>query len=265
MKVFIGTPCYGAKCYTSYVYSLIATKDLLNSKGIDVRIEFLSYESLIPRGRNTLIAKFMGDQSYTHIIFIDADIVWHPNDVLKLLSDDKDIIGGIYPLKKYNWDRIKNVNEENLVSTLLNYNLNFKSQNNRIEQGILEVRHVATGFMMIKREVIEKLIQFYPNKKYVDDIGCTSNDKEKEYLYSFFDCEIVEGHYLSEDWYFCENWNKIGGKVHADLNISLGHIGNEMYTGNTPKFITDLVQRMNGSIEKIENKDSTTTESMNIS
>ena len=100
MKLFIGTPCYGAKCFTNYVTALIATKELLQSKGIEVKIEFLGYESLIPRGRNTLIAKFMALEDFTHILFIDADIVWNPMDVYKLMLHNKDIIGGIYPQKK---------------------------------------------------------------------------------------------------------------------------------------------------------------------
>lgn len=242
MKVLIGTPCYGAKCFTHYVLALLKTIELLKENNIQAEVEFLSYESLIPRGRNTIIAKFMGKEDFTHVFFIDADIVWNPNDVLKLLKRDKDIIGGIYPQKRYHWERVKNINKEEDVSKLLNYNLNFKSKNNKVEDGILEIRHLPTGFMMIKRNVIEQLKAFYPDKKYVDDIGCTSNDKERDNLYAFFDCEIVDNHYLSEDWLFCENWNKIGGKVYADLNISLAHIGNESYVGNVPKFINGLIE-----------------------
>lgn len=243
MKLYIGTPCYGAKCYINYVYALIETKQLLQSKGIEVKIEFLGYESLIPRGRNTLVSKFMALEDFTHILFIDADIVWNPNDVYKLLMRDKEIIGGIYPQKKYNWDRVNDINTPGDVSKLLNYNLNFKSESNRIEDGIIELRHIATGFMMIKREAIEQLKAFYPEKKYVDDIGCCENDKQRENLYAFFDCEIVDNHYLSEDYLFCENWNKLEGKLYADLTINLVHIGNEFFIGNMGMYINELIKK----------------------
>ena len=242
MKLFIGTPCYGAKCFTNYVTALIATKELLQSKGIEVKIEFLGYESLIPRGRNTLIAKFMALEDFTHILFIDADIVWNPMDVYKLMLHNKDIIGGIYPQKKYHWNKVNNVNSPEEVSKLLNYNLNYKSRENRIENGLIELRHIPTGFMMIKREAIEQLKEFYPNKKYVDDIGCCQTDKEKDNLYAFFDCEIVDNHYLSEDYLFCENWNKLEGKVYADLTINLVHIGNEFFVGNMGMYVTELMK-----------------------
>ena len=242
MKLFIGTPCYGAKCFTNYVTALIATKELLQSKGIEVKIEFLGYESLIPRGRNTLIAKFMALEDFTHILFIDADIVWNPMDVYKLMLHNKDIIGGIYPQKKYNWNKVNNVNSPEEVSKLLNYNLNYKSRENKIENGLIELRHIPTGFMMIKREAIEQLKEFYPNKKYVDDIGCCQTDKEKDNLYAFFDCEIVDNHYLSEDYLFCENWNKLEGKVYADLTINLVHIGNEFFVGNMGMYVTELMK-----------------------
>ena len=229
-KVLICTPCFGSMCYLDYMTCLISTRDYLLNKGVEVRLSFIGYESLIPRARNTFVARFMALKDYTHMFFIDADLIWNPEDVYNLLLEDKDLIGGIYPKKKYRWDRLNIVNSEKDVSKLLDYNINYK--NTGVNNGLIEVKNIATGFMMIKKNVISKLIEYYgSNKKYVDDIeSCTK--AEKEFLYSFFDCEIVNGHYLSEDYYFCHLWSKIGGKIYANLKIQLTHIGKENYNGN---------------------------------
>jgi hypothetical protein len=100
-----------------------------------------------------------------------------------------------------------------------------------IENNITEIRHLPTGFMLIKREVIEKMSISYSETKYKDDIGYLNKDEDK-YAYALFDTGILEEHYLSEDWLFCERWSKIGGKIHMDVSLLLSHTGTEDYTGS---------------------------------
>jgi len=229
-KIFICTPAYGNKCDMGYVRSLIKTKDFFKDKEINVEFSFIGYESLIPRGRNTFVSRFLADPSNTHLLFIDADITWDPRDILRLILDDKNLIGGIYPRKGYNWNRIKQIETKKDIPKLLNYNLNLIKGITSVKNGILQLRHIATGFMMIKRKVFVDLIKHFPEKKYCDDYsGCTK--KQEKYLYAFFHCDVVDGHYLSEDYFFCDLWQKIGGKVYANLSINLNHIGNETYKG----------------------------------
>lgn len=237
-RLFICTPTYGYTCDIRYLQCLLDTKDFLTSKGIDVELSFIGYESLIPRARNTFVAKFLANPKNTHLLFIDGDIMWKKEDVLKLILRNKDLIGGLYPQKCYHWDRLNKVNN-NESSKLLNYNVNFLPNNTRVVDGILEVRHIANGFMMIHRNVFLKMILKFPQLKYHDDINCCKNKQEELFLYSFFDCAIEHGHYLSEDYYFCNLWNKIGGNVYADFSINLSHIGSEVYSGK----VSDLVNK----------------------
>ena len=230
-KIFICTPAYGNKCDLKYVESLIKTKDFFDNKEIDVEFSFIGYESLIPRGRNTFVSRFLADPSNTHLLFIDADIVWNPKDILKLLLDDKNLIGGIYPQKKYNWDKIKQIETISDIPKLLNYNLNSIKGITSVENGIIQLKHIATGFMMIKRKVFIDLIKHFPEKKYCNDINASRNAEEEKYLYGLFHCDIVDGHYLSEDYFFCDLWQKIGGEVYADLSINLNHIGRVSFKG----------------------------------
>jgi hypothetical protein len=253
IKLIILTPCYGGVTHVNYMICLINTLDYFRNLGITLHIEFCKNDSLITRARNNLIAKAMTIQDATHFMFIDNDITWNPIEIVKLLIANKDLVGGIYPLKKYMWNRLLDTgktsistiinekkkssdilkhfdNEIILTSQLLKYNMNPLNLELHIEENIAEIRHLPTGFMMIKREVIEQMIDFYSETKYNDDIGYL-NSEEDQYAYALFDTGIIEGHYLSEDWLFCERWCKIGGKVFMDVSIVLTHTGLEDYNG----------------------------------
>jgi hypothetical protein len=246
--VFIGTPCYGGMCYINYVVRLLNTQQLLAQLGIQCSVEFMRNESLITRARNNMTAKFMVSPA-THLLFIDADITWNPMDVVKLLAAEKDVVGGIYPKKRYAWERLteenikdyrsrknlfynKDKTEEDLIrENLVNYNLNYDRNSMKIENNILEVYTIATGFFLISRNCVSKMMENYPNTKYVDDVGYLTTKSENDNAYALFDCIIVDTHYFSEDWTFCERWRKIGGKVYCDLSIALDHSGTEDFRG----------------------------------
>lgn len=245
------TPCYGGLCHSTYVMSLIDTIEFLKKYGVDVRVCHINSDSLVPRARNTLIARAMTDPKTTHMLFIDADITWHPYDVAKLLYDDKPLIGGIYPLKKYQWDKLlekdcsvikdwvdnkkgtilENFSDTEVISQkLLKYNVNYLSNKVSIDKNIAEVRHIPTGFMMIQRNVIDKMCIGFPYTKYVDDTG-SLNQEESKNAYALFDCGVEDGHYLSEDWLFCDRWRNLQGNVFIDVTINLKHTGTETFDG----------------------------------
>jgi hypothetical protein len=210
-----------------------------------------------------LIARAMNNPKMTHIIFIDNDIAWNPVDILKLLISDKQIIGGIYPLKQYNWNKLlvdNTTNNQNLIQSwidkknnsqfkdivsdatliqnkLLSYNVNYLNTNLQIANNIAQVRHIATGFMMIRRDVIEKMSLSFPSTKYTDDVGFLTNEESK-FAYALFDCGVEDDHYYSEDWLFCHRWSKMGGSIFIDVSIDLAHTGIESYKGS---YLTTLI------------------------
>lgn len=242
--VAILTPMYGGVGLVDYFVSLMRTKEVLNALKIGYKFFYTKQESLVQRARNTLVGLALEDPEITHIFFIDADIQWNEYDVLLLLENNCDVVGGIYPKKAYNFSKIlktndivklKNINKFNseisdesfLKHNLLDYNLN-GSGNTKVENGLLEVRHIATGFMMIKRSVFEKMILLHPEWQYDDDIH---NPPIKTKFYSFFDCVIKDRHYLSEDWTFCDRWREMDGKIYANITIALNHVGTICYEG----------------------------------
>lgn len=253
--LYILTPVYGGMCHVNYLTSLMATQDLFNKMSCPLFIEFCKNDSLVPRARNNLIAKAMFNPKTTHILFIDSDITWNPYDVFRLLIDDKNIVGGVYPLKRYNWERLKAptngnpsqldiwmerrnktslkhfLDEESMIQcNMLNYNLNYLSPEIKIENGLIKVKHMATGFMMLRRDTLEKMMYAFPSTKYTDNVGFLQGEQNK-YAYALFDCGVEEGHYMSEDWMFCNRWRKLGGDVFYDIHICLTHTGPEDFRG----------------------------------
>ena len=104
-KVFIATPMYGGQCFGYFAQSLMSLQNMLRDNKIDVAMSFLFNESLIQRARNALAHGFL-KSDFTHLMFIDADIRFNPQDVLPMLLADKPIICGIYPKKELNWEMI---------------------------------------------------------------------------------------------------------------------------------------------------------------
>jgi len=250
--VCILTPCYGSVCFVNYVHCLLRTKEVFEHFNIKLKIEFCKNDSLVSRARNNLIAKAMTHTDVTHIMFIDNDITWDPINIIKLIIANKPVIGGIYPLKNYDWDKIidnknfftekiENKNKspfsdiitdrETIQHNLLNYNVNFIKNQIDIQENVAEVKHVPTGFMMIQRNTIEKMMEAYTSTKYTDDVGFLE-DHENKYAFALFDCGVEDNHYLSEDWLFCNRWNKIGGSLWIDVSINLSHSGLEDYHGS---------------------------------
>lgn len=243
IHVAICTPLYGGIGMVDYFTSLMDTISMLRSLGIGCEFFYLKYESLIQRGRNTLCTLALNKPEVTHVLFIDSDIKWHQYDVLKLLNDDKQLVGGLYPKKSLNHNRIFNIeqilkmkeskynsgvsDEQIIKHHLVDYNLNFSDNRKVNTDGTMEVKYIATGFMMIKREVFNRMKEMHPEWAYVDDI----HKNQIPNLYAYFDCFIFEGRYLSEDWGFCERWRQCGGEVYADLLIPLTHIGTFNYEG----------------------------------
>jgi len=257
VRLYILTPCFASLCYVNYVHCLMATIEVFRKFGIQLKIEFCKNDSLVSRARNNLIARAMTDPECTHVLFIDNDISWDPIDILKLLISEKDLVGGIYPLKNYDWDKLvkdpQNPYNSNVVQTLikkkndsqlaglitdsamiqynlLRYNVNYQNQFLEITNNLAKVKHLPTGFMMIRRKVLTKMMAAFPSTKYTDDVSFL-RPEENAMAYALFDCGVEEGHYFSEDWLFCDRWTKMGGDIFIDVSINLTHTGIEDYRG----------------------------------
>ena len=253
--LFIATPCYGGQVSEPYLRSLVRLILLMNRFNVEFTLSTLANESLITRGRNTLTSFFMENEKATHMFFIDADIEFNPEDVLRMLAYDKPVITGAYPKKALNWDSIlnaarsPNLNEtaETIEGHSSNYVTNFdypKDENGQpipnvqIQNNLIKLLDAGTGFMMIKKEVIQKMFDAYPDTKYNNDLNI--DNKFEPYMYALFDCIIdpESKRYLSEDYTFCRRWQAIGGEIWLDPRVALNHVGHYTFRGNVRKMLT---------------------------
>ena len=159
---------YGGMCTGHFTLGVINVINRFRELKIECHLASLMNESLITRARNELARMFLDDEKFTHLMFIDSDIYFEHDSVDRLYSHDKSIVCGLYPKKEINWDRVREAvknNRKDLNYYASNFVLNLPLDKDKIEpnkQGLIEVRHSGTGFMMIKREVFEKLSPHVP-------------------------------------------------------------------------------------------------------
>ena len=211
-RVHICMPCYGGNLTESTFMSYIKWANMARQLGIDWTVETMTNESLISRARNTLTAKFLHTKESTHLMFIDADIGWEPWHLLVMLDAQKDVIGGLYPMKSLP------------VKWCVN---GIPGQVEDPNSSLIEVSKTGTGFLLMKREVFEKLDAHPAVRAFANDIGLPR--ELDPYMKTYFDTAVREGRYYSEDWTFCENWRDIGGKVWVDKRVLLRHSGSYVF------------------------------------
>lgn len=239
-------PCYDQQITEPFFMSFMRTAMGFKDIGLKFSISTLS-DSLISRARNQLVAKFMAHPEFTHLIFIDVDLGFNSDDILKMLWHDKEIVTGAYPIKDINWNKIVNAvkngaEAEKLLSLSTRFVVNpvrYGDDQIVVNNGAISVHDAGTGFMMIKRSAFEKLFAAYPELKYDDDTSLL-NEEERKYSYALFNSYVDEDNrFLSEDYGFCRYWQKIGGDIWTDPTIELTHLGRMKYTGTLMQFLMD--------------------------
>lgn len=231
MKLLIACPAYGAQVFVQWYNSFRACDNVFAELGVEVGIIHES-ESLIPRSRNRQ-ALFALEQGYDRILTIDADIVWSPEDMRRILTSPHKVTGGVYPLKTFpvcmNFNPLPDRGTE-LRKTERSYDWDawtkFKEKY-ADPQGYVEVRHLATGFLSVDCEVLSKLsltAEVYGTRD--------ATDGEFKGFFDFYPAGVYDQQYLSEDWKHCEMIREAGYPVMLDTQITLGHIGLHEYRIN---------------------------------
>jgi len=232
IKLFIPLICYNRTCHADYMMSILKLVSYMHGNGLDGTFYPIFFDSLISRARNAAAAEFL-DSDCTHLLFIDADINFEPEHVSKLILSDKDVICSPYPKKYFKFDQINSKSPGELVDFAVSGNIKFHSDKE------FEIDTVATGFLLIKRNVFTKLIQAYRDIEYINDIDGYGVGKK---MWDFFKVNINSQTkiYESEDWGFCSLWKKIGGKVYARNDIKLGHWGWQEYKGDFNNWLVSV-------------------------
>ena len=240
----IGTPCFGGLVTKNYTVSLLQATFALAKAGIQVNINLLGGDALIQRARSHITADFLDKTDMTHLLFVDADISFNPDQLMRLIDFDKDMVAAQYPLKNIYWDKIpgRMAQGEPLKEAGLLYTASIcTGPNARFEGGFATAEYVATGFLLIKRNVFERMISAYPETKFKYLDIPSSLQPARNNLYALYDCMVdpERGHYMSEDYAFCRRWRNIGGEIWVDLNSKLTHEGPMLFHGDTSRRFAD--------------------------
>jgi len=246
IKLFVATPVH-SECSIHYTQSLLELQKECWRKKIGVRFHLMK-SSLVTQGRNMCVSAFLESDS-THLLFIDSDISFNAGAAERLVACNKDIISIPYPLKDMNWDKALNLFNEGKLKTAQDirnkafYRYPMKVPDNnaiKIKDGVIEVTHSPTGFMMIKREVFTKMIDKYPHLRIDQDQVINGKNERLPHMWNFFDTQFdQEKHtYLGEDFAFCKRWKDIGGKCYAWIFDYITHVGEHQYTG---RFADELI------------------------
>lgn len=269
----IGVPCYGGNMLYSFSRSLSQLEKHLTAQKIKYELCFIVTESLISRARNNIANHFLKRKDATHLLFLDADIAFNPNSVVRLLLARTPLCGCVYPKKnlpienivqilleevdieKGNTDAIRarylldtnNPNESDesklskraagvsLKSRALRYcvetfsEMYLKEATSQHDIAFAEVKSLGTGFMMIERQVFDKIREAYPEHSYQTLIQ--TDPRLMETRYDYFRVGVQDNDYLSEDWYFCRLARLQGFKSYACLLSSLRHTGAQSFFG----------------------------------
>lgn len=214
-KLFVALPAYDFKVSLKLAVSLARLAQQLPQHGIDMNIGSICGCSVVSRARNLLVKDFL-ESDCTDLMFIDADINFEPEDVLRLMAwasdPKKGIVGGVPRTRKTNKVYIAQLDQDEEGLTMN-------------KMGLVRAKRIATAFMLVRREVFERLIDENPQWAYYDH----SSDRQ---LSAVFDFLVTEEGYMGEDYLFCDRARAIGYEVWIDPTIKLGHMGVQEYEGD---------------------------------
>jgi hypothetical protein len=244
-RILIATPCYGGLVTDYYLMSLLNLTRLLDARAIPFDFRTVS-SSLITLARNNFASAVLQDPGFSHLLFIDADLGFDPNALLRYLAFDKDVACGVYPLKRLDTATLRASTAANdavaeAASYLYSSTISFRADNQPVD-GFLRAEYGATGFMLINRRVFEKMAQAYPDLRYRSDHAVAAAHAAEpatalEHRYAFFDTMISDGQSLPEDYSFCKRWRAIGGEIWIDLESRFSHVGAHVFRGDLPAMI----------------------------
>ena len=224
-KVYVAMPCYDSKRVETCV-SLIDTFSALGGSGVECRFKSVK-SSLVTHGRNLLTAGFL-DSGFDYMLFVDADVEFKPEAVMRMLVPEKDIICTPYRNKEDPW--------------ISRYSVKFEDKNNIkiLEWDLVEIEEGPAGLMLIHRSVFEKLMDKHPElkvnfnkatrEKMNKEIGAVE-DAINRYMYNFWDTSFKKHQWKGEDLAFCDLARAAGFKLYANLDSWTTHHGSYGWKG----------------------------------
>lgn len=196
-KVMLAVPTYD-KPDTSLTFALARSREALSEAGIQSALLILEGNCHVDDARNSIVRDFL-ESDCTELVFLDADVTFEPKDLVQLCGRDVDIVGGVYPYRREGG--------QNMPVRLM--------EGGKVHDGLREVEGLPTGFMKIRRHVLERMCATRP--WYFDKIYPTR---------LLFNRSEPDGNNnrWGGDLDFCRRWREMGGRIYADEELRLGHV-----------------------------------------
>lgn len=225
-KVFLATTAYDSPD-ASYTFSIARTREALHKAGFPTSYTLLQGNCHVDDARNTVVADFLKSDC-SELVFLDADVSWQPEHLVRLCSHDLDLVGGVYPYRRDGADHMPvRMKAGHIIPD---------------ESGLIEVEGLPTGFLRIRRVVLETLAEKAQWFRRGD-----------LYIPLIFERTLHNGGRMGGDIGFCFKWAEAGGKLYADTTLTLGHCGKHVLRdslaatlrrqmGTTYRFIADKIR-----------------------
>ena len=244
-SIFVATPVH-SDVSIHYCQALLEFQQYCFAHKVRAQFQLMK-SSLVTQGRNLCVGAFM-ESNMTHMLFVDSDIDFQASSIFKMIAADHEVTAVPYPLKSMQWEKLYEKIKNNEITSIKElstrgYTYPMKVENEKdinVKNGMMEVSHVPTGCLLIKRSVIEKMIKAYPQLRIDQPTIINGETVDKEFIYNFFDTWFDEENhkYYGEDFAFCKRWTDIGGKCYAYIMDYITHVGEHQYCG---KFIDELI------------------------
>jgi len=215
VNIFIGTPAYNSQIHTDYLHSIISYYE----KKVPFVLMTIGNESLITRGRNSVISYFYNTVGASHLLFLDADIYLPAEGLIRMISLQKDVIGAPVALKGFNKQTGQAV-----------YNVGKLLDEETLKDGskIYKVDRVGTAVFMLSRKASNALVEYAQKNKdvYFSNPHTRGDADQNMKMYDIFKTGVFDSEYLSEDYYVCRILRELGFDIYVDPNIKTRHNGN---------------------------------------
>lgn len=235
--LYLATPCRDGRANLQFITSVLALQAACRMRGVGLHVELLAGDPLVARARSRLAAGFLARPEATHLLFVDSDIGFQPENVFRLLDCGKPVAGGVYPLKRIDWERVRaaaHAGAGDLAAAGLGYVVRFLPDPEKridVQDGFARVAYLGTGFLMIAREAAEAVAKAHPElSARLGELPGGLPDQAVMMFETMIEPETSE--HLSEDYAFCRRWRDLGGEVWADVEAPLAHVGAAVYAGS---------------------------------
>jgi hypothetical protein len=215
MNIFIAVTSGDRKIFIETAEAVLKNSHILRDSGHTVKVYFNFNDCQISRSRNLCSHLFLKSGA-DKMVFVDWDVGFDDDAMLKLVNRDKEFVVGVYPCKLQGDEKYPCIiNSDNTGRPV-------------VKDGLVQADMVPVGLGCLSRSVFEKILTSDQVRQ--DHIG----------MYNFFDLGMVypdDNMWYGEDIVFCRRWQKAGGEMWIEPNINFTHTGLIQFKGNMHEYL----------------------------